>query len=97
MGWNDRHTYFKFKEGPKLVSSWKTYPSHYKFTSFAIQLSSNETYVVRFYISFFDGIARIGGIFIFLKLFFQFIAETFAQRRVESLLINRLFHIGEGN
>jgi len=79
--------------GPPLVSSWTTYPSKYKFISFAIKISKKAKYTIRTHVGFVTTLENLGGFIVLPYLFFNFIAAFFANRRFESIIANRLFHL----
>jgi hypothetical protein len=77
------------------MSSWNTYPDHYKLFGIEIMLSPDigrndrETYDLLSYLG------DLGGLVEILKILLGAFAFPFSGLRLQALLTNRLYHISQ--
>jgi len=83
--------------GPNEMSSWNSYPDHYKHMGFEIMLSPDigrndrETYDLLSYLG------DLGGLVEILKLIIGVFVLPFSEMRMSALMTNRLYHISQDN
>jgi len=82
FGQSENFSYFslKFQEGS--VSSWTSYPDHYKFVSVDIELNLHSMQTNRVTYSVLDLFGDSGGLLEILTAFFTVVALPFSKMRL---------------
>jgi hypothetical protein len=79
--------------GVNQPSSWRSYPNHYKLIGVEFMVSSDINNIARETLDIFTFLGDIGGLLDLLILIFGYFLMPFAEKRMEALLTNRLFHL----
>jgi hypothetical protein len=87
------HEFFHAEFGVNQPSSWRSYPNHYKLIGVEFMISSDINGIARGTLDIFTFLGDIGGLLDLLILLMGFILTPFAEKRMEALLTNRLFHL----
>jgi hypothetical protein len=74
-------------------SSWREYPEKYKIFSMNFQLSSDINYIERNTMDILTFLGDIGGLYGLGISVFGTLFVPFAQKRMDAILTNRLFHL----